>query len=383
MRKAFLFLFLAALAAEAFAQNTAVVYKNEGCGHCGVYLEQLKYFLKEKGFEIVEKNFINDLSARQEWLKIHQEKKIPVELQGHLVTAINNDFILEGHVPLRIVEEVFEKYPLRDFPDIVLYQDRMEEEENLQNYAIMADGKISVCQIKENAAECANIGQKTAPFSGFMPLLVLGSGLLAGIHPCTIGVLLFFLAFLFTIRKNRIETLKIGASYVAGIFLAYFLIGLGLLQVFSFGTPHFAARFAGALVIVLGLFNIGRFFRPSIKGFGIPQSQKEKIAGLMEKASLPSAFVLGLIVGVCSFGCTAGIYFSIIGFLLTDKALGIIYLLLYNLMFVLPLAIILLASTNKTVVEQMEKSNIGKTKYLSLIAGIIMVILGALLLAWV
>ncbi|MEK6941926.1 MAG: hypothetical protein AABW85_03660, partial [archaeon] len=325
-------------------------------------------------------NFINDASARQEWLLLHQEKNIPVELQGHLVTAINGNFILEGHVPLRIVKEVFEKYPARNFPDIVLYQDRMAEEPDIDNYAVMAGGKIRVCGIKQGPIECAGLKGENFLGQGFLPLVVLGGGLLAGIHPCTIGVLLFFLAFLFTIRKNRAQAFKIGAGYIAGIFLAYFLIGLGLLQVFSFGTPHFAARFSGALVVILGLFNILRFFRPEIKGFGLPAGAKKHIAVLAEKASIPSAFLLGIIVGVCSFGCTAGIYFSIIGLLMTNQAMGMAYLLLYNLMFVLPLAVILLVATNRAVVEKIGEKNFSRSKYLTLAAGIAMVALGVALL---
>lgn len=364
--------------AGALAEDSAVIFKNEGCGHCGAYLAELKGFLEEKGFAVVEKNFINDFTARKEWLKIHEEKKIPVELQGHLVTVVNSGLVIEGHVPLRIVEGVFEKFPSKKFPDIVLYQDLMEDEENLQKYAVMVEGKISVCDIKDDFGECSDV--KTGSLDTFIPLVVLGSGLFAGIHPCTIGVLLFFLAFLFTIRKNRVQTLKIGASYIAGIFLSYFLIGLGLLQVFSFGTPHFAAKFAGVLVVLLGTYNVLRYFVPTLKGFGLPKGQKQRIAGLVERASVPSAFVLGIIVGVCSLGCTAGIYFSIIGFLMTNQAIGVLYLLLYNLMFVLPLAIILLMATNKTAVEKIEALNIGKSKYLNLIAGIIMVLLGSILL---
>ena len=345
-----------------------------------MYLEGLRAFLKENGFSVLEKNFINDASARQEWLSLHQQKNIPVELQGHLVTVINGRFILEGHLPLRIVKEVFEKYPARNFPDIVLYQDLMAEEPGIDNYAVMAGGKIRVCGIKQGPFECAEIKGENFLGQGFLPLVVLGSGLLAGIHPCTIGVLLFFLAFLFTIRKNRAQAFKIGAGYIAGIFLAYFLIGLGLLQVFSFGTPHFAARFSGALVVILGLFNILRFFRPEIKGFGLPSGAKKQIAVLAEKASIPSAFLLGIIVGVCSFGCTAGIYFSIIGLLMTNKAMGMAYLLLYNLMFVLPLIVILFVSTNKTAADKIGEKNIGKSKYLTLAAGIAMAALGVILL---
>ncbi|MFH1752235.1 MAG: hypothetical protein ABH821_04840 [archaeon] len=383
MRKtilAFMFFLLVFSATAMAEENTAVIYKNSACGHCVMYLQELNEFLIGKGFTVTEKNFINDQVARQEWLNVHLQKNIPIELQGHMLVVLNDNLLLEGHVPLSVVSQVFNQYPSLEFPEIVVFQDSMEEESKLENFKVMINGKTSVCGLEENFSECVGVNENNGSWQSFMPFIVLSSGLLAGIHPCTIGVLLFFLAFLFTIKRKRLETLKVGGVYIVGVFLAYFLIGLGLMQAITFGEPHFAAKLSGILLIGLGLFNLVRFLKPEVKGFGIPESQKGRIVGLVEKASLPTALVLGLIVGACSLGCTAGIYFSVLGLLLVNQVQGIFYLLLYNLMFVLPLIIILLLATNLKAVKKVEKLKIGKSKYLTLIAGLVMLFIGLMLL---
>src|SRR3989344_6331207 len=62
-----------------------------------------------------------------------------------------------------------------------------------------------------------------------LPLLVAAS-LVDSINPCAFSVLILTLAFLFSIGKLRSSILKIGGSYIAGIFVVYMLIGLGILQ---------------------------------------------------------------------------------------------------------------------------------------------------------
>ncbi|MFH1256505.1 MAG: hypothetical protein V1494_04375 [Candidatus Diapherotrites archaeon] len=377
MKWLFLALLLILLLQNVSAAGTATIFKNESCGHCEMYLNELKTFLSEKGFSIEEKNFINDLDARAEWVKLNRENNIPIELQGHLLTVVNGRLFLEGHVPLSLVQQAFEKYPSGSFPEMVIYQDEMLDESDVTSYKMLFNGSVSDCVIEKTVSECASLPSN--PVESSLPLLVLFSGLLAGIHPCTIGVLLFFIAFLFTIRRNRIETIKIGGSYIIGVFLAYFLIGLGLLTAITFPEPHFAAKIASLLIIALGLFNIARFFFPQIKGIGMPSQSKKKIIGLVERASVPAALLLGIFVGICSFGCTAGIYFSVVGFLLTAPAQGIAYLFLYNLMFVLPLIAILIFASNQAVIEKIGLIERKESKNLTLAAGIVMVAFGVFL----
>lgn len=370
--KFFAFLFFL-LVITGFAQaQSAIIFKNESCGHCTPYLQELRQFLQEKGFQVSEKDFVNDFEARIEVVQLHQKNNVPVQLQGHMVTVINENLILEGHVPIDKIQEVFDKYPLQNFPKLLIYQDSMSNAP--EPYAMMVDGKIVQCSAESKVSECSQLPGSFVESS--LPALVVFSGLIAGVHPCTIGVLLFFIAFLFTIHRSRLNAFKVGGAYIFGVFLAYFLIGLGVLKAISFPEPHFAAKIAAVLIIALGVFNIVRFFFPKIKGFGIPSQSKEWIAGNVQKASMPAALIVGVFVGICSFGCTAGIYLSIIGFLLTQPGTGLFYLLVYNIMFILPLIIILLASANKRVVEIIEKIEKPTIKYIMIVAGIIMIAMG-------
>ena len=359
--------------------SDAVIYKNEACGHCSMYLFNLNQFLQEKGItNIQERNLINDESARIELSNLNKEKNIPSELQGHMVVVLNKDLILEGHVPIKVLEELFNTYN-GNFPEIILYQDSMDE--GISSYKIMNDNKIKECSIDKPIRECTEL--KDGFWRKSVLLLTIFNGILAGIHPCTISVLLFFIAFLFTIRRTRQEIFKVGASYIIGIFLAYLLIGLGVFKVFTFSTPHFSAIVGAILVSILGLINIISYFTEGRIKFslGIPSSLKPKILELIHKSTLPAAFIVGLIVGICSFGCTAGIYISIISLLLLKATyvLGFVYLILYNLMFILPLIIILFIASNKRIIEKLEKMEAKEKHYLKLIAGIIMILLAILI----
>ena len=359
--------------------SDAVIYKNEACGHCSMYLFNLNQFLQKNGItDIQEKNLINDESTRIELSNLNKERNIPPELQGHMVVVLNKNLILEGHVPIKVLEELFKTYN-GNFPEIILYQDSMDE--GVSSYKIMNDNKIKECSIDKPITECTEL--KDSFWRKSVLLLTIFSGILAGIHPCTISVLLFFIAFLFTIRRTRQEIFKVGASYIIGIFLAYLLIGLGVFKVFTFSTPHFSAIVGAILVSILGLINIISYFTEGRIKFslGIPSSLKPKIMELIHKSTLPAAFIVGLIVGICSFGCTAGIYISIISLLLLKATyvLGFVYLILYNLMFILPLIIILFIASNKRIIEKLEKMEAKEKHYLKLIAGIIMILLAILI----
>ena len=362
--------------------SDAVIYKNEACGHCSMYLFNLNQFLQKNGItDIQEKNLINDESTRIELSNLNKERNIPPELQGHMVVVLNKNLILEGHVPIKVLEELFKTYN-GNFPEIILYQDSMDE--GVSSYKIMNDNKIKECSIDKPITECTEL--KDSFWRKSVLLLTIFSGLLAGIHPCTISVLLFFIAFLFTIRRTRQEIFKVGASYIIGIFLAYLLVGLGVFRVFTFSTPHFSAIIGAILVAMLGLINIISYFtNGKIKfSLGIPSSIKPKLIELIHKSTIPAAFLVGIIVGICSFGCTAGIYISILSLLLlkTTYALGFIYLILYNFMFILPLIIILIIASNKKIVEKLENMEAKEKHYLKLIAGIIM-ILSAILIFYI
>ena len=214
------------------------------------------------------------------------------------------------------------------------------------------------------------------------PLVTVGA-LLDSINPCAFSILLLTIAFLFTLGKTRSGILKIGGLYIFGLFLTYILIGLGILQTLQlFNTPRFMAKVGASLLILLGGINlINRYFPSFPIKLRIPQSAHRSMAKLMDKASIPSAFLLGVLVALCEFPCTGGPYLMVLG-LLHDKAQflnGAAYLLWYNIVFVLPLIIILLIAGNKALLEKAQEWKTANSARMRLISGAAMVILGIII----
>ncbi|MFH0712672.1 MAG: cytochrome c biogenesis protein CcdA [Candidatus Jorgensenbacteria bacterium] len=215
-----------------------------------------------------------------------------------------------------------------------------------------------------------------------LPLIAVAA-VIDSINPCAFSVLILTIAFLFSIGKLRSGILKIGGAYVAGLFVVYVMIGLGILRALHlFNTPNFMAKVGAVLLIVLGAINIINEFFPRFPiKLKIPGAVHHKIAELMEKASVPTAFVLGALVGLCEFPCTGGPYLMVLG-LLHDSATyaaGLGYLLLYNLIFILPLVIILLIASNDALLEKVQNWQREERKEMRLGGGIAMILLGFLI----
>ena len=212
-----------------------------------------------------------------------------------------------------------------------------------------------------------------------LPLVVVAA-LIDSINPCAFSILILTIAFLFSLGKLRSSILEIGSAYILGIFLVYMLIGLGILQVLHiFDTPHFMAKVGASLLIILGLINIINEFFPAFPiKLKIPQAAHHKIATLMEKGSLPSAFLLGGLVGICEFPCTGGPYLMVLG-LLHDQAtfaVGLGYLVLYNLIFILPLVNILRISGDKALVDKVQAWKNSETRTMRFGGSVAMILLG-------
>jgi len=214
--------------------------------------------------------------------------------------------------------------------------------------------------------------------------LVLISSLLDSVHPCSFSILLITIAFLFGLQLARDKIIAIGALYIAGIFVAYLTIGLGLLQVLHlFNTPHFMGKLGAALLIIFGvILLLNRIFPNLPVKFKMPSIVHGPMARLLERTSFAAAFGLGLLVGICQFPCMGGPYLMVIG-LLRDQVTylaGFWYLLFYNLVLIVPLVLVLIVASDKTTVGKMQEWKRDHLPRVRLVAGIAMVALGAIIL---
>lgn len=219
-----------------------------------------------------------------------------------------------------------------------------------------------------------------------LPLIAV-SAIIDSINPCAFSVLLLTIAFLFSIGKLRAKILQIGGAYIAGIFAAYILIGLGILRALHFfNTPNFMGKLGAGLLIILGAINIINEFFPKFPvKLRIPHSAHETMARMIDKISLSTAFILGAFVGLCEFPCTGGPYLMVLG-LLHDQATyfsGLGYLILYNLLFISPLVIILLIASDRKLLDKVQAWQKAERKDMRVWGGILMVAVGILILFFV
>lgn len=214
--------------------------------------------------------------------------------------------------------------------------------------------------------------------------LVIFSALLDSVHPCSFSILLITIAFLFGVQMTRKKILQIGGLYIAGIFAAYFTIGIGLLKVLHiFNTPHFMGKLGASLLVIFGLLNLLNALIPNFPiKLKIPDVAHRSIGKLINTVSLPAAFAFGLLVGLCQFPCMGGPYLMVIG-LLHDQVTyvsGFGYLVLYNVILTAPLVATLFVAANPVLIDKVKEWKRTQMKDVHLWAGVAMILIGVLIM---
>jgi cytochrome c biogenesis protein CcdA len=248
---------------------------------------------------------------------------------------------------------------------------------------IIAIAIIGGIVILKNSPETSSLIWSFSNQGAWLLPLVLISAILDSVHPCSFSILLITIAFLFGMQMSRKRILEIGGTYILGIFVSYLLIGLGILKVLHlFNTPHFMGKLGATILVLFGVVNLINWLFPKFPlKLKIPSISHTAMGRLMEKASFPATFGLGLLVGICQFPCMGGPYLMIIG-LLRDQVTyftGFGYLVLYNLILAVPLTVVLWIAADKTIVEKValwKKTNMSEMRFW---AGLAMIAIGILI----
>ncbi|MDD1708876.1 MAG: hypothetical protein LUQ33_06885 [Methanoregulaceae archaeon] len=214
--------------------------------------------------------------------------------------------------------------------------------------------------------------------------LVIAAALADGINPCAFAVLIFLMLSLLSLESRK-KMLVVGSVFIFAVFCFYFLSGLGIFAVIqSAGISRMISIIAAAIAIAAGVISIlsviGGKEGPAL--LSIPERGKGIIEPYIRKASIPAAFIVGIMVGMFELPCTGGIYLAILSLLSNRMSVmeGIPYLLLYNLFFILPLIIILGVFVLGLPVERLEQLQAGSRRGVRVIMGVVMILLGVILL---
>ena len=211
-------------------------------------------------------------------------------------------------------------------------------------------------------------------------LTIVSAALLDSVNPCAFSILFLTIAFLFSLGRSRQNILLAGGLYIFGIFCVYLGIGLGVLRALSFFiVPHGLAKIGALILVIFGILELLESLVPNFPiKLAIPEAVKPRIAKVINQASLPTAFFLGVLVGSFEFPCTGGPYLFVLGLLHDHTTFwsGFGYLVLYNFIFVLPLLIALLAVSNERVLGRLDAWRRKETKKAGVWIAILSIILG-------
>lgn len=194
-------------------------------------------------------------------------------------------------------------------------------------------------------------------FENFTFIGIMLAGMLDGINPCSIAMLLFFLSLISFNKGDNRNIILISLSYILGIFITYLLIGLGLYKFVIFLNLTWLRHVIFIVTIILTVFlaflnmsdyiNIKKGKHNEIKA-QLPIFLKHKIHNVLRKNDkqrfiILTTFISGILVSLLEFFCTGQIYLPTINYMIVTNTSAIkafSYLIVYNLFFVLPLVII-------------------------------------------
>ena len=218
-----------------------------------------------------------------------------------------------------------------------------------------------------------------------LTLLVAGMG---AFNPCAFFVRLFLLSLLVHQRDRRRMSL-IGMLFVGIPGLMYFAFmaaWLGLFLVVG-GLPWVTAA-AGVVALVIGAINVKDFvaFRKGLS-LSISAGGKadifQRARAILKADSLPAMLAATVFLGVAAnfyeLLCTAGfpmVYTRLLSLQVPDRATQYGWLALYNLIYVLPLAAIVLVFVRTLGVRRLGER---EGRLLKLLSGLMMFGLGVLL----
>lgn len=243
-----------------------------------------------------------------------------------------------------------------------------------------------------------------APVAGmteYLPAVTFGTvivgGLIDGINPCAFTVLILFVtAMLATLQVSstasdinaaRTRILGMGSIYIAAVFLTYLGLGVGLLATSAlFSRFHAPARVGALLAIGMGLWMLKDFFLPDVG----PRLAAPKIVGqwtvdAARKMTIPALIVGGFLIGLCTVPCSGAVYLAVLSLLSMQSSalVGFAYLVLYNLMFILPLVALLIAASARPTLNKLAHWNLHHKEWVRLALGAGVTGMGILILATV
>ena len=236
-------------------------------------------------------------------------------------------------------------------------------------------------------------------FQTMGPLAVIAAAFIDGINPCAFATILFFVSYLAISKRSRGALLAVGLAFTGGVFVAYLAVGLGAMQLLQWAsTVRVVSRvlyglMAASCLALAGIsvhdYRLAREGRLHEMRLNLPDPLRERIRGRIRSKSgafVGAAFVSGLFVSILELACTGQVYLPTISFVVgvpEMRASALLYLVLYNLVFVVPLLVVLVLATYGVSAKRFQDWFVRNAATSKLVMALLFLVLGLLLVSQV
>lgn len=227
-----------------------------------------------------------------------------------------------------------------------------------------------------------------AAFGGLTIPVILASGVADGLNPCAFALLVLFATYTITVANSvtsdgsptleaRRRLLGAGSIYVGAVWITYFIVGIGLLSFLGWlGQDHLVARGAAIIALGMAIWMLKDVLLPGVgPSMMAPAGTHGRMHRAIERGGLAGMLIAGILVGICTVPCSGAIYLAIVAVLTASGGglTGLALLALYNIAFIAPLVVLLLAVSNRRVLGQMARWNRANSPWIK--AGLAMVVI--------
>jgi len=211
-------------------------------------------------------------------------------------------------------------------------------------------------------------------FKSFGVLTVAFAGLVDGLNPCAFATLVFFVSYLTLSGRKGREILAVGAAFTLGVFLAYLAVGLGFYKVLDLlgdlltTLGRWVYGLTGLLCAILAVFSFLDFLKArrgeiNDMSLNLPHSLRMRINAVIRRgrraqAFVAGSFITGIVVSFLELACTGQVYLPTIIFVVSQPEMrgrALVFLVLYNLLFILPLVVVFILANYGTGSKQLTR----------------------------
>jgi cytochrome c biogenesis protein CcdA len=258
---------------------------------------------------------------------------------------------------------------------------------------VVAASAAAIFIVGPHAAEHSTASDLSVP-------AIIAAGFLDGFNPCAFGVLILFATFALGLAaRQSLETaqpgesstagaasrtvLGLGAFFVLGVLLTYFLLGLGLLTAVAsltdFGGNHLPSRFAALLAIGLGLWMVRDVLLPDA-GWKLeaPHALHGRMRDWARTSSPVALFGGGVLIGLCTVPCSGAVYLGVVALLGASGTVGagLGGLVLYNLAYITPLVALLFLASRPGLIRVINRWHLEHAGGTKVVLAIVVLVLG-------